>query len=142
MLKPLKTWLNLSRSHRLLVLQAGVLVLGFRLGLWLLPFSQLRLFPDRLSYRFQKLITHHKFPVKTLAWSIKLTAKRIPKASCLTQALAAQTLLQLYGYEARLCIGATLDENRNLSAHAWITHNQEVILGQLPNLANFKPLLS
>ncbi len=142
MLKPFKTWIQLSPAYRLLVLQAGVLVWGFRLGLWLLPFAQLRPLPDRLTRRFKKFTPRHKFPVKTLAWSIKLTARRIPKATCLTQALAAQTLLQLYGYEARLCIGATLDGKRNLSAHAWITHKQEVILGQLPDLANFKPLLS
>ncbi|AFY60308.1 lasso peptide biosynthesis B2 protein [Synechococcus sp. PCC 6312] len=141
MLKPFKTWFNLSPSHRLLVVQAGVLVLGFRLGLWFLPFARLRRFPDFLSQRLHKSVPLQSIPLKKLIWSIKITARRIPKATCLTQALAAQTLLQTYGYEARLCVGVMLDEQKKLAAHAWITHQQAVVIGQLPNLDCFKPLL-
>ena len=55
----------------------------------------------------------------------------VPKASCLTQALAGLWLLRLMGFEASVVIGVAAGESGSavLRAHAWLESGADVILG-------------
>jgi hypothetical protein len=58
--------------------------------------------------------------VGSIVWAIEVAAKRIPQATCLTQALAAQLLLRRYGFRARLALGVRAGTTRDFTAHAWL----------------------
>jgi hypothetical protein len=74
---------------------------------------------------------------------VTAVAARVPRASCLTQALAATLLLARHGYAATLRVGVAKNEDGSLRAHAWLESGGETLLGgpdfgtfvQLPPLA-------
>lgn len=43
-------------------------------------------------------------------------------------------LLKLFQMSEELKIGITKDTSSNLQAHAWVEHNNKVIIGKLKNL--------
>jgi hypothetical protein len=61
---------------------------------------------------------------------IERVARFVPKASCLTQALALQFILARTGHSSRLQIGVREADDGSISAHAWVTCNGVVVLGQ------------
>ena len=83
----LRRLLALDTSDRILILRALGWVLLARVGLWFVPFSRLRVVADR--------VTRGGRPAdpRRIAWAVEATARRIPRASCLTQALAADAML-------------------------------------------------
>ena len=96
-----------------------------RLGLWLLPFHWLQpLLPIRQNSSSSCV------PVPDLIRSILWAKRRVPQATCLTQALTGQVLLAQKGYASRLWLGVTKDPKGKLMAHAWLEHENSVILGE------------
>jgi hypothetical protein len=66
----------------------------------------------------------------------------VPGATCLSQALAAQTLFLRQGYPAELHIGVAKNETGQLEAHAWVESEGQVVIGDLQNLSRYTPLPS
>lgn len=64
-------------------------------------------------------------------WAVTRTSRVVPKASCLTQALAGLWLLRLMGFEASVVIGVAAGEmgSAAVRAHAWLESGPDVILG-------------
>jgi hypothetical protein len=120
--------LQLSPADRRLLLEAALLVLAIRLGLWLLPFRVLRHLLGRIA-REQPSPTGEAQLVERIAWAVKGVSRCIPQATCLTQALAAQVLLQRRGLPARVHIGVARDEEAGLAAHAWVESQGRVVVG-------------
>ena len=56
-------------------------------------------------------------------------AARVPRATCLTQALAAQVLLARLGERSVLRIGVARDERLGVRGHAWLEHRGRVVIG-------------
>jgi hypothetical protein len=70
-----------------------------------------------------------------------LTDWLLPAGSCLPRALAAQVLLARSGHPTRLCIGATrAAEAAQVQCHAWLEHDQKVILGGADARVHFEPI--
>lgn len=58
-----------------------------------------------------------------------IVSRFIPRATCMTQALAAQILLGRHGHAGHLCIGVGNPNNR-FRAHAWLENdNGEILIG-------------
>jgi hypothetical protein len=93
-----------------------------RLALCLLPFRILRSWAAGISPHPRPL------PVESLVWSVKAGARRVPMATCLTQALALQRLLGRAGIASTLEIGVS-KERSEFAAHAWLTHEGRVLIG-------------
>jgi hypothetical protein len=80
-----------------------------------------------------------RFWGKQVGRRIERVARFVPKASCLTQALALQFILARAGHASRLQIGVREVDDGTFSAHAWVTCNGVVVLGQRGmHLADFK----
>ncbi len=119
-----RKFFRLPASEQLALLAAFFWVSFVRLGLWLLPFSALEsLLPSRVKTRKSPAITREK-----LLWSIRVASRYVPRASCLTQAIAARTLLARSGFPSALRFGVAKDGNRFL-AHAWLECDGAVVLG-------------
>lgn len=67
--------------------------------------------------------------VKRMTWAVRRTARIVPYASCLTQALSAQYLCALYGHSTQIRIGVARDEDGKIAAHAWLIDGEDVLIG-------------
>ena len=66
-----------------------------------------------------------------MIWAVdRVAGKRWLPSSCLSRALAAQTMLRRRGVPSRLCLGVA-KEGEALAAHAWI----ELAHGAMPDAA-------
>ncbi len=127
----LAKFLRLPRSEQtLLVLALGEVVFA-RIALTCLPFPRVRSRNVTPS-----LLCRHS--PERIGWAIQIASRFVPRATCLTQALAAERLLARHGYECELRVGVAKRDDR-LNAHAWIERDGEILLGELSAEA-FTPL--
>jgi len=71
-----------------------------------------------------------RFWGRQVARQIERLARFVPKASCLTQALALQFILARAGHASRLQVGVREAADGTFSAHAWVTCDGVIVLGQ------------
>ena len=118
-------FLRLSAPDRRLIVRAAGWLLLVRLALWTRPFA-----------RVQQLVTvaasePSRAPAVApgrLAWAVEAAALGVPKASCLTQALAAQIMLERSGARPDLKIGVATDRE-SIEAHAWLELDGRPLVG-------------
>ncbi len=127
--KHLQKFWRLSPSDRRLLVTAVLLLTAMRLGLWLLPFRTLRrILVCRAQGPSQSAIRMPLLPER-IGWAVATAGRYVPRATCLTQALTAQLLLERREYPARLCIGLARTEGKRIQAHAWVESQGRVLLG-------------
>lgn len=81
------------------------------------------------------------FYARQLARRIERLARFVPRASCLTQALALQYLMARAGHACEIFVGVRCGEGGRFEAHAWVACNGRIVLGAAnTNLAEFTPL--
>jgi transglutaminase superfamily protein len=135
-----KFW-RLGLAERRMLIQAGLVVVAVRLALWVLPFGVLRRMLARLPAGSAVTAQNDRLPIERIAWAVMVASSYVPAASCLTQALAAQTLLRRHHYAASLQIGVAKDEQGQLHAHAWLESQGTIVIGGTAEyLASFTPL--
>ena len=124
-MQALRKFARASAVERRLILQAFLVVPAVRLGLWLLPFRVVhRLVRDR------RVSGRTAVSAERIVWAVTAAASRVPRATCLTQALAASVLLPRYGHDATLRVGVAKGEDGRLRAHAWLESGGTTILGE------------
>ena len=138
----LRRFLRLSAAERWLLVRAVVLLQVISVGMRLLPFRTLR----RLLLLAQKARVSSRrvdrLPVERIAGAVEAADRHMPgEKTCLTQALAAQTLLVRQGYPALLHIGAAKGEEGQLRAHAWVESEGRVVIGG-HDLGRYAPLVA
>ena len=103
----LQTFFELSPKERRLIWRTVFLVGAVRVALWLVPLRRL----GRVTQVFERL--HFSIPaelsVSRLEWAVLAASRRVPMASCLTQALALQCLLARSGRFSEVHIGIRKD---------------------------------
>ena len=57
--------------------------------------------------------------------------------NCLCRALATKRILNRFGYQSELKIGARKTNDRGFHAHAWVESEGRVLIGDLPELNQF-----
>lgn len=132
--------LALSWLERWLLLQASVLLGGTWLALRLLSFAQLQRLLQAAASRQGPISAETQPPVESIAAALKRAHRCMPSASCLPQAMAAQYLLLHYGHPAELRLGAAKDDDGRVRAHAWVVSGNQIVIGDLPDLASYAPL--
>lgn len=78
---------------------------------------------------------------KNLAYLVGAIGRRVPMATCLTQALALQFLLARRGLHSEMHIGVG-KEGGDFRAHAWLETRHGVIIGGTRRLGAYRPILS
>lgn len=125
-----RKFFRLSPAQRWLLTKAFVVVGSVRLGLWCLPFRTLRPLLGRVAPSTALPSDgEDRHTSDRVAWAVRAAAHYVPRASCLTQALAAQALLARRGEESELHIGVTRDERRGFTAHAWLETRGRIVIG-------------
>ena len=124
-MKLLRKFWSLNPGERGLLLQTILLVVFLRAALCLLPFVRLK---DYLARRAKRHPGPQEVPASRLVWAVRTVAARIPRATCLTQALAAKYQLERSGRNAQLHLGVAKEKGRFL-AHAWLECDGQTVLG-------------
>lgn len=96
--------------------------------LWIFPFTTVQ------TKVQERVIKHHSTPehvitMPRLRIMILAASRYVPRATCLVQALAGYILFSKYGYSTSIKIGV-LTENGEFEAHAWLEHDEKVVLGE------------
>lgn len=121
-----RRFFGLPPADRRLLIRAAFLVASFRLGLRFVPFKTLQ----RISSSVRAVPSHRVPPaVSRLSWAVAAAGRRIPGASCLTEALAMQFLLSRRGITSQVCIGVRKSPDGVFQAHAWVEREGAVIIG-------------
>ena len=140
---PIRKFLGLSIRDKVLLAKALCLVASIRLGLWLLPFRVLRAFLNSISRPAARTEGREDAAMDQAIWAVETSSRFLPKATCLTKALAARVLLTRLGYPAELRLGVTREESGRILAHAWIESGGRIVIGgnDSPHrFASFPPL--
>ncbi len=109
-----------------------VTVSAIRLSLWIFPLKAL----NRWRCAFAATESDDRVTewnvIDNVTAAFQMCSCYVPYASCLTQALAARTLLGLKGQNSQLKIGVGKDEDGKFMAHAWVEIDGKIIIGKLP----------
>jgi hypothetical protein len=133
MLRRIRSFLRHPASERFLLLKALFVVAAVRVALSLLPFPHFHGLFERV--RTAMGVRHDITPAPPkaqLVWAVRAASHYVPRASCLTQAAAAQLLLERYGYPSELHIGVARngEGGQTFDAHAWLESNGTVVIGE------------
>lgn len=118
--------LALRGSERRDLVLALLVVAVVRLALWLVPLGSLLRLLERVPAPRQRVASDPS-PAHLL-WSVRAASRWVPRATCLTQALAARWLLARRGFDAVLRIGVTRSES-GIQGHAWLERDGRVLIG-------------
>ena len=123
-------------SKKKLLVQVFYLMVGFRIGLWVLPsrFFNTSLSDLELSDDTRK--PDWKIISEVVAF-VRFCSRFIPHATCLTQALTARTVLRRLGQNCSLKIGVDKDQDRKFLAHAWIVIDGKIIIGNVRDIRRY-----
>ena len=110
------------------VLTRSIITLGAaRLATWVLPFAAGRRLLVGNRGGSSPSISRDQ-----ITWAMAHAQRIVPRATCLPQALAAESLLTRYGLPADLQIGVMKTPEGKLLAHAWVESEGRIVVGALP----------
>ena len=116
---------SLSLGERGLLLRTVLVVAFVRTAICLVPFVWLKEYMARRAARHP---IRQDIPVERAVWAVRTAAAYIPRATCLTQALAAKYQLERSGRSGRIHIGVDKKDGQFL-AHAWLECEGEAVIG-------------
>ena len=125
----LRTLFRLTRREYLLAIAALPLLVAVRVALWVLPSRLIVGGVSRLASMREVEVVNPRVSAATIVWAVEAMGRRVPRASCLTQALAAKLLLRAFGLRSQLCLGVARTADGALRAHAWLERGNRPILG-------------
>lgn len=136
--RPGELW-SLPPTDRWLVLSAAVLLGTSRLALLVARPAVVR----RIVHRIAPWLP----PSRTVsdparvARAVRAAGRGLPYApACLGSAIAGHAMLCAHGHPSDLKIGVTKPGPDQLEAHAWVERDGRVLVGDLPDLASYRPL--
>lgn len=135
-MRPLLRLFSLNLTDKAFLLRCLMAVARVRIGLTFLGYKRVRTWiPDRPLERSPAS------ELQRVAWGVKAAARMVPRASCLTQAVAGQLLLARAGLRSDVRIGVAKDDKGKFSAHAWLMSDDRIVLGATAaDLERFTPL--
>lgn len=118
--------LALPAAERRLLLAAAGLLAAVRVGLWTLPFRSVY---GAVRSRGPSARRAGMPSAERIVWAVEVAARRLPRATCLVRALAAQALLARHGHASELRLGVARGAGRAFEAHAWLEANGQILIG-------------
>ena len=118
------------------------LIWMIRISLWLFPFKWLDKWLGVLSSNETDNKAVDWIVINNIVRSVKVCSRYVPKATCLTQAVATNTLLRQQGQCSQFKIGVAKNQEEKFEAHAWIEVNGKIIIGKMPRHQRFAVLNS
>jgi hypothetical protein len=128
-------------ADQALLASSLILVPAIRTGLWVFP---VRIVVRILAWLVprRRAVTMDPSLADRVVRAVTRASRVVPGATCLTQALAAQVLLERHGRPTRLHIGVFRDGRQQVvRGHAWVESEGKVVVGGR-DLSTYVPLAS
>ena len=138
----LSKFFRLPAAEQLLLVRALALLAAVRIALWLLPFKILQRISAKLVHTGALSRKESRFSTDRGVWAVHVASRYVPRATCLTQALAAQILFELDGIPASVRIGVVKEKAGDFQAHAWLESGGKILIGGIDADQRYKPLLA
>jgi hypothetical protein len=122
---------TLRPADRSLLRQAFLSLLRVRFALWLVPWRRLA-----ASIDSPEIVAPARPGVDRVEWAIRAASHFVPRATCLTRAVALHRLLSKHGYESVVQIGVSKADGR-FDAHAWVEHDGRPLLSTSNDVARY-----
>ena len=127
-----------SIPELLLLIRVAMLVCAVRIGLWFGSFQIVRRIVAFLATTGPTRTT--RFSVEQLSRAVAGVSRYVPRATCLTQALALHILLRRRRLQSRIRIGVAKQDGGPFEAHAWVESDDKVLIGDF-DLPRYTPML-
>ena len=134
----IQRYFALSRARRTALHQTCLVFLLLRLLTGRLALKRIIRFLSSTGKKDVSSVPHCE--LNDILWSIHAVNHRLPGATCLMNAIAAKYLLKKHCIDAQLLIGVRKDSTETLKAHAWVTVDQKIVLGDVENISEYIPL--
>ncbi len=122
----LRTFAGLSTAERLMIFEAVLMLAVARLLILTLPF---RVLAHWLARAPDKDACSDALPVRVRR-AVTIAARNVPwNAVCLPQAMAAKAMLARRGRGSAVHLGARLDPEGRVIAHAWLVTGDTIVVG-------------
>jgi Transglutaminase-like superfamily len=125
---------QMTPAHLGLLCESWAILITIRVALWLLPWRL-----TRVVIRSFPIFVPTDATADSLERAVLGAARRVPCATCLSQALALQQLLCRGGYESHIQIGVAKRVD-GLVAHAWVEHDGKPFLSVTSQVASYSRL--
>jgi hypothetical protein len=122
----IQKWFNLPTRERTLFVRAMPLVVAVRIALWVLPWRWTQAMTRRLSVARARRAPGS---VDDIVRAVVRAAGRVPRATCLTRAIAASVMLGRRGVAASIRFGVARDARGKFIAHAWVESEGRIVIG-------------
>jgi hypothetical protein len=150
-MRSVRVFLGLPAGERRLLVVATPIVSVIRLLLWILPSAIIIRGVRSIATVGSRATTRPEVaPPLLITRAVERVSRRVPGATCLTQALAAQILLYHHGHASSLCLGVARGASGDFRAHAWLEAEGRILIGdrgvhgltRLPDLSRTTPRVS
>jgi hypothetical protein len=135
------TFFRLNREEKRIFFHAVSLLIRSRIALRRKPF---KILVERLASLNPCTRLQIFPPISISAYKLMrlfaAACRSVPFTTCLSRAMAGQQFLLAYGHVPVLHIGVVKEDKQNLKAHAWLTLEEHVILGRIPDLSRYREL--
>jgi hypothetical protein len=116
--------------EKLILIRVSILLVLIRIALFVFPFRTVSRLAQHAGPRAPDLNASGDLSTSRILWAINRAGYPILRdRACLTQALAAQVLLQRRGVSAQVRIGVLKDGDGEFQAHAWLESEGQVLFG-------------
>jgi hypothetical protein len=126
--RPVRRFVRRTPVEQRLLVRSYVLLLALTVGLRLMSLVSLLRVIRRVARNSRERRADRPSP-DTLAWAVTVASAYAPGATCLVRALALYTLLEAYGWPARLCVGFARALGGALEGHAWVEGPDRRLIG-------------
>ena len=138
----LKKFFELAPAQRSLLVRTFALVGIVRSALWVAPFPLVR----RVTNRWARLRpdastspSQASEQIADVTLAVTRASRFVPRATCLTQALATRILLARRGIASVVRYGAARGADGNFLAHAWVESEGRVVIGGVTSPNRYAP---
>ena len=128
MIRRLQQFLRLDAADKKLFAQVWLRLLQVRIKLWTSTYKETRSWLEKRASVGSPVKSDQQH-AETIARFVSAASRFVPEASCLTQALAGESLLRGSGLEPSLHIGVKKDNNDLFEAHAWLELGEIKLIG-------------
>lgn len=113
-----------------------------RIALWVCPFAWVHHFCTQGGDLLQSTQEADPALTASIVRAVRLVGTYLPKSTCLVEAYTLHFLLRQHKLYTEIHVGVKRQSATQITAHAWVEYNQQILLGELPNLDQYIPLYS
>ena len=121
--------ITLPSDQKRLMIRTLAWIIFFRICLWVLPYSRIKSWMRDEHLTIVPGQSPKEPSVEAIVNAVRACRRYVPYASCLTQAIAAKTMLRRAGYPSTIKIGVVKHDGDFL-AHAWLEIDGKIVLGK------------